>query len=138
MNTKAIASKVNITVGIATGYGMDGPQFESRLGHEILSSPKPPKPALGPTQPSIGRVPAVKRSKLTTRFPQVPRLRMSGAISLLPLYAFVAWTATKVPLFQKENTVGYVTTNDATTYECYNEQFLSIKSGYYNEYSSYN
>ena len=29
-------------------------------------------------------------------------------------------------------TVGYATTNDATTIECYNEQFLSIKSGCYN------
>jgi hypothetical protein len=31
------------------------------------------------------------------------------------------------------NTVGYASTNDATTNECYNEQFLSIKSGCYNE-----
>jgi ammonia channel protein AmtB len=30
-------------------------------------------------------------------------------------------------------TVGYATANDATTNECYNEQFLSIKSGFYNE-----
>jgi hypothetical protein len=30
-------------------------------------------------------------------------------------------------------TVGYATTNDATTNECYNEQFLSMKSGCYNE-----
>jgi len=29
--------------------------------------------------------------------------------------------------------VGYATTNDATTHEFYNEQFLSIKSGCYNE-----
>jgi hypothetical protein len=29
--------------------------------------------------------------------------------------------------------VGYATTNDATTNECYNEQFLSIKSECYNE-----
>jgi hypothetical protein len=31
-------------------------------------------------------------------------------------------------------TVGYAATNDATTNECYNEQFLSIKSGCYNEH----
>jgi hypothetical protein len=43
---------MNSTVSIATGYGMDGPRFEYRLGHEILSSPKPPKPALGP-QPAF-------------------------------------------------------------------------------------
>jgi hypothetical protein len=30
-------------------------------------------------------------------------------------------------------TVGYATTN-----ECYNEQFLSINSGFYNEHSCYN
>jgi len=29
--------------------------------------------------------------------------------------------------------VGYATTNDATTNERYNEQFLSIKSGCYRE-----
>jgi len=31
------------------------------------------------------------------------------------------------------STVGYAIANDATTNECYNEQFLSIKSGCYNE-----
>ena len=31
------------------------------------------------------------------------------------------------------STVGYATTNDATTNECYNEHFLLIKSGCYNE-----
>jgi hypothetical protein len=30
-------------------------------------------------------------------------------------------------------TVGYAITNDPTTNECYNEQFLSIKLGCYNE-----
>jgi len=34
--------------------------------------------------------------------------------------------------------VGYATTNDATTNECYHEQFLSIKSGCYNEHRCYN
>jgi len=29
--------------------------------------------------------------------------------------------------------VGYATTNDVTTNECYNELFLSIKSGCYQE-----
>ena len=31
------------------------------------------------------------------------------------------------------NTMGYATTQDTTTNECYNEQILSIKSGCYNE-----
>jgi len=35
-------------------------------------------------------------------------------------------------------TVRYVTTNVATTDECYNEQFLSIKPGCYNEHRCYN
>ena len=28
-----------------------------------------------------------------------PRLRMSGAIPLLPVYAFMAWTGTALPFF---------------------------------------
>jgi hypothetical protein len=36
-------------------------------------------------------------------------------------------------LLSRYSTVGYATTNDATTNEWYNEQFLSIKSGRYNE-----
>jgi len=31
-------------------------------------------------------------------------------------------------------TVGYATTNNVTMNECYNKQFLSIKSGCYNEH----
>ena len=34
--------------------------------------------------------------------------------------------------------MGYATMNDATRNECYNEQFLSIKSGCYNEHRCYN
>jgi hypothetical protein len=34
--------------------------------------------------------------------------------------------------------VGYATTNDATRNKCYNEQFLSIKSGHYIENRCYN
>jgi len=33
----------------------------------------------------------------TTHKYQVPRLRMSGAIDLLSLYAFMAWTGTVLP-----------------------------------------
>ena len=36
------------------------------------------------------------------------------------------------------STVGYATMNDATTNECHNEQFLSTKSGCYNEHRCYN
>jgi len=36
------------------------------------------------------------------------------------------------------NTVGYATMNDPTKNEYYSEQFLSIKSGCYNEHRCYN
>ena len=36
------------------------------------------------------------------------------------------------------HTVEYARTNDSTTNECYNEQFLSIKSRFYNEHRGHN
>lgn len=57
--------------------------------------------AHGPTQSPIQCAP-VKGSegvKLTTRLPLVPRLIMSRAIPLLPLYAFTVWTETTLPLW---------------------------------------
>ena len=43
------------SVGIATRYGMDGPGIEFRW---VRNFPKPSRPALGPTQTPIQRVPA--------------------------------------------------------------------------------
>ena len=38
------------SVGIATGYGLDGPGIESRWGRDF---PHLSRPALGPTQPPV-------------------------------------------------------------------------------------
>jgi hypothetical protein len=35
---------------------------------------------------------------LTTQVRMVPRVRMSGAIPLIPVYAFVVWTGRNLPL----------------------------------------
>ena len=46
------------SVGTATRYGLDGPEFESRRG---LDFPHPSRPALGSTQPPIQWVPGLSR-----------------------------------------------------------------------------
>ena len=41
---------LNSSVGIATGYGLEGPGIESRWRRDF---PHPSRPALGPTQPPV-------------------------------------------------------------------------------------
>ena len=79
-------------VGIATGYGLDGPGFELRWRQETLSYPQPSKPARRSTQSSMQRTPELYRWLARAwRWPHIshlaPRSSMYKAIPLLPLYA---------------------------------------------------
>jgi hypothetical protein len=80
---------------------MDGPGFEFRQGKEIFLLSKPSRPAPGPNQPPVKSVSDLypgeysdRGVNLATYLHLVLRLRISGAIRLLPLYAFMAWTGT--------------------------------------------
>ena len=78
-------------VGIATGYGLDGPGNESRWRRDF---PRLSRPVLGPIQPPLqwvpGLSPGVKSSRGVTLTPHsllVPWSRKSRALPLLPLWA---------------------------------------------------
>ena len=47
-------------VGIATGYGLDGPGIESRWKRDF---PHPSRPVVGPTQPPVQGLPRLYRSE---------------------------------------------------------------------------
>jgi hypothetical protein len=48
----------DIVVGLATRYGLDGPGIESRWGRDFSHTSRP---ALGPTQPPIQKVPGLSQ-----------------------------------------------------------------------------
>jgi len=94
---------------MATSYYLDTAGLESRGRQAFLSAPKRSRPSMGSIQPLIQEVTrflaggeAAEFVKLTTHLHLESWLRMSRAVPLLPLSAFVVWTATILPLFLKD------------------------------------
>ena len=77
----------NSSVGIATGYGLDGPGIESRWGRDFRHLSRP---ALGPTKPPVQWVPGLSWGKERPERdadPSAPSSAVVRAIPVLPLLA---------------------------------------------------
>jgi hypothetical protein len=85
-----IRGRPGSSVGIATGYGLDGPGIESRSGRDF---PHLSRPALGPTQPPVQWVPGLSWGKERPGSDADPSpllvswSRKGRATPLLPLFA---------------------------------------------------
>ena len=78
------------SVGIATGYGLDGPEIESRWGDISRTSPDWPWAHPASCTMGTGFFPGVKSDrgvKLTPQSLLVPWSRKSRGIPLFPLWA---------------------------------------------------
>jgi hypothetical protein len=81
------------SVGIATGYGLDGLGVESRWGRDF---PHLLRSALGPTQSQIKWLPGISLGQivrgmaLTTHHLPVPRLKKEQSYTSTPLWVFIA------------------------------------------------
>jgi hypothetical protein len=79
-------------------YDTEAPRFKSQQWQETFLQIV--QPGSGTTQQVPGFSPGGKAAgslEITTHLHLAPRLRMSGAITLLPLYAFKCRAATNVP-----------------------------------------
>jgi hypothetical protein len=106
--------------GIAISYGLDVWSLNPGMEKRLISSPKPSRPGLGPIQPPVhwvwGYLPG-RHAKFTTHHYLVSRLRMSGAIPLLPLHTWMTWTWTKTFLFKHKLAANFM--HLITRYEHY-------------------
>ena len=118
-----LSSGPGISVGIATGHGLDGPRIESRWGRDF---PHPSRPALGPTQPPVqwvpGHSPGIKSGRNVTLTPHpllVSWSRKSRAIPLLPL-----WTVWPLQSLSACTRVHFIFTRRTVLYNIYRENTL--------------
>jgi hypothetical protein len=99
INTLGLVTQLS---GIALGYGVDDQGFGSQQGQGIFIFSTVYRPALGPTQHPNQWVPetlslGVKQSEHEAdhSFPSSAKVKMHGAITPLPQYAFMLWCSVK-------------------------------------------